>query len=98
MTDQGPFPRFPSPFWASDALEEARFYEEKMKEMLLPTPRTVLERKLDSLTGSIRQKSNWWMKIFQSDVVEHWQVEAAQQDVDSTMFDIAVQVRSILAA
>lgn len=98
MADEGSFPRFPSPFWHSESLEMARFEEQMLKEMVLPGPRTVLERKLDSLTSTIRQKSNWWVKIFQSDVVEHWRAEAAQQDVDSAMFDFAVQVASVIPA
>lgn len=62
--------------------------------MVIPDPRTVLERTLDSFTSAIREKPVWWEKVFFSEIVERWQAEASQQDVDHAMFDFALQVQA----
>lgn len=92
MPPHEPLPRFPSPFWDSDVFCTARFRPDVMEELVLHEPRTVMERKLDTFTSTVRQKPLWWKKVFQSEVVQRWESEASEQDVDSNMFNFALQV------
>lgn len=73
---------------------EARYAHGALEEMMLPEPRTVLERKLDSFTSAIREKPLWWDKVFVCEIVERWKAEASQQDVDHAMFEFALQVQA----
>ena len=91
-----PVPRFPVPFWDPDTVSQTRFSPNDMEHMLLPEPRTVLERRLDGFTAAIREKPRWWEKVFNAEVVEHWRAEATQQDVDDGMFNFALQVSQTL--
>lgn len=69
-----------------------RFSRRVMEELVLYEPRTVMERKLDTFTSTIRQRPSWWTKVFQSEVVQRWESEASEQDVHSKMFRFALQV------
>lgn len=90
--DTGPeFPRFPVPFLDSGTLEFARFDQSQKETMLIPEPRTVMKRRLDSFTSAIRGKADW-LKIHSPATVQHWKAEAAEQDVTNTMFHVALQV------
>lgn len=87
-------PAFPVPFWDADTVMIATFSPVDMERMVMPEPRTVLERNLDGFTSAIREKTQWWIKIHSPDVVERWRLEGAQQDVDDATFEFALQVRS----
>jgi len=90
MTTCEPLPEFPTPFLSSDEVSEAEFTLESTQ--LIPGPRIVLERKLDSFTSAIREKPLWWEKVFKTAIVQHWQSEAVQQEVGIQMFNFAIQV------
>ena len=93
MSEEAPLPRFPIPFWDADTVMCAQAFPADMDRMVMPEPRTVLERNLDDFTAAIREKSQWWLKVNNTEVVEHWRSEAAQQDVDDKTFEFALQVR-----
>lgn len=92
MPPHEPLPRFPIPFWDADTVRMGRFRPVLMEELVLHEPRTVMERELDNFTSTIRQKPSWWTKVFQSEVVQRWELEASEQGVDRKMFKFALQV------
>eukprot|EP00892_Ulva_mutabilis_P004381 jgi/Ulvmu1/2314/UM013_0162.1 len=91
MEVQEPKWRFPGPFVHADTLMLARFNPEEVEQLLIPTPRLVTERRLDTFTAAVREKADWWVKVHKADIVQHWKEEAAEQDVDAPMFDFALQ-------
>lgn len=60
--------------------------------------RTVTERRLDELTGSIREKPQGWRHVHQQEIVQKCRVEAATQNVSGELFDFAVQARIELSS
>lgn len=93
MSEAASMPRFPVPFWESVDIMCAHYDVDDMQRMVMPEPRTLLEKKLDLFTATVRQKSQWWVKAHKHDVVERWRSEAAQQDVDDSTFEFGLQVR-----
>lgn len=96
MASQEPATQLPSPFWDQDDVAHARFRPETFKTKMIPRARTVLERTLDQFTATIRQKPRWWEKVFRNEIVQRWESEASEQDVDSKTFSFALQVILLL--
>lgn len=47
-------------------------------------PRTLLERNMDQLSCTIRQKEHWWHKVHDDEVVSNWKAEATLEEAAFT--------------
>lgn len=86
-------PVFPSPFTKFEVTLASREVRIARQRLIL-TPRTVLERELDTLTAVVRGKNLWWEKLNDEVIVSRWRSEAMEQHISAQMFAFALQARA----
>lgn len=88
-----PLPVFPTPFTDFSRIRPAQDVT-RARYLLTPTPRTVLQKKLDNFSGAVREKLCWWQKVNDEAIVSRWRGEAKDQHISAPMFEFALQVHT----